>query len=349
MHTLSASPGLASETAAQGSIPILIDTDTGIDDAVALALAARLPALRVVCITTVHGNTAVAYATRNAREIALRTGLDAPVITGAARPLIRPACPARETHGEEGLGYFIPGRKPSEEERAADAIRTAARLHRPLTLCCIGPLTNLARALEREPSLAQQLGPVFIMGGALGVRGTQTRWSEFNWWADPEAADAVLRAGLDLRLVPLDVTRRIAIPGAAIRALREAGERDDDARLWGEALRFYADFHWSRERFDGAIVNDALAVALAADPSLATWRELRIAVSCSDDERRGAIVRDDVHGAPARVALEVRAQEVIALIGRLVFGRWIPPDLFEEGAAAAERWLAENRLHEEAR
>jgi purine nucleosidase len=340
---------MAGGTTALGSIPILLDTDTGIDDAVALALAARLPRLRVVCITTVHGNTTVAYATRNAREIARRVGLQAPVIKGAAKPLIRPAHPARETHGEEGLGYVVWNTSPApEKERAAAAVRTAARRHRPLTLCCLGPLTNLARALRQEPSLGERLGPVFVMGGALGVRGTQTRWSEFNWWADPEAADVVLRAGVDLRLVPLDVTRRIAIPGAAIRALGEAGARDDDARLWADALRYYAEFHRGWEHFDGAILNDALAVALVADPSLATWRELLVAVSCSDDERRGAIVRDDAHGALARVALEVRAQEVIALIARLVFGRWLAAELFAGGAAAAERWLAENRLDEEA-
>ena len=148
-----------------------------------------------------------------------------------------------------------------------------------LTLCCLGPLTNIATAIAFAPDIADAMGPVFVMGGALGVPGTQTPTSEFNWWSDPEAADFVLHAGLDLRLVPLDVTRRIAVPGAAIRALVDAGMNDQEARFWADALRFYADFHREYEHFDGCVVNDALAVALVANPSLASWEEMRLDVS----------------------------------------------------------------------
>jgi purine nucleosidase len=326
------------------AIPLLIDTDTGIDDAVALALAARLPALRVVAVTTVHGNATIPHATRNARLVARRAGLTATVTAGAEQPLARAPYAARETHGDEGLGYHHPD-VPAipEPDRASEALAAAAREHAPLTLCCLGPLTNLARALSAHPDLPSLLGPVYAMGGALAVRGTQTERSEFNWWADPEAADVVLRAGLDLRLVPLDVTRRIAIPGRAIRLLGDVAERDDEARLWYDALRFYADFHRSWERFDGCIVNDALAVALVADPSLATWSDERLTVSLTDDEMRGSVSRSPA-GAAARVALDVRARAVIALVGRLVFGAWVPESAFAEGAEAAERWLAENPL-----
>jgi inosine-uridine nucleoside N-ribohydrolase len=324
----------------RGRRPVLIDTDTGIDDAVALALAARLPAIRVVAVTTVHGNTEVARATRNARLVARRSGLDAPIVAGAAAPLVRAPHPARETHGPEGLGHVIPAEPPADEEdRAAEAIVEGAELHAPLTLCCLGPLTNLARALRAEPSLPARLGPVFVMGGTVRVRGTQTRRSEFNWWSDPESVAAVLDARLDLRLVPLDVTRRIAIGGAAIRALRAAP--DDDARFWADALEFYAAFHRGWERFDGCVVNDALAVALVADAALAEWEEMRIGVSCGDDERRGALLPDGA-GAPARVALGVRAAEVVSLIGRLVLGGRVPEAMLREGVASAERWLEEN-------
>ena len=182
------------------------------------------------------------------------------------------------------------------------------------------------------------------MGGSIGVRGTQTRWSEFNWWGDPEAVDVVLRAGLDIRLVPLDVTRRIVVPGDAVRALRAAGRTDDSARFWGDALGFYMDFHRGYEGLDGCVVNDPLAVALAADASLATWRDLRIGVSVSDDERRGAIVVDAAAGAPARVATTVDAIRVLALITRHVFAPWLSDELVRRGADAAERWLAENPL-----
>jgi purine nucleosidase len=322
---------------------LLIDTDTGIDDAVAIALAASLPSLHLVAITTVHGNTDVARATRNAREVARLVGLDVPVITGAPRPLTRPARPARETHGDEGLGYVHPSpqARPEPDAAAAEIIQRSRR-HERLTLCMLGPLTNLARAATMDSELPRRLGEVFVMGGTLRVKGTMTEWSEFNWWSDPEAAEAVLRAGFQVRLVPLDVTRRIAVPGRAIAALRAAGATDATARFWGDALRFYADFHRGHERFDGCIVNDALAVALVADALLADWFEIPLAVSCSNDDRRGAITMSSAGGTPVRVALDVRARDVLTLIGQHVFERWVSPDVMAEGAAAAERWLHQN-------
>jgi len=213
--------------------------------------------------------------------------------------------------------------------------------HRP-TLICLGPLTNLARALAAFDHVAPALGPVFVMGGTIGVRGTQTRWSEFNWWGDPEAVEVVLNAGLDIRLVPLDVTRRIVVPGDAVRALRDVGRTDESARFWGDALGFYMDFHRGYEGLDGCVVNDPLAVALAADPSLAAWRGMRIGVSVSDDEHRGAIVVDPEGGAEARVATTVRAADVLALITQHVFAPWLTDSLVRRGAEQAAQWLEEH-------
>ena len=325
------------------SSAVLIDTDPGIDDAMALALAARLDALEIVAVTTSHGNTDVARATRNAREVARRVGLDAPVIAGAATPLRRAAHPARETHGEEGLGYWIPEEAArAEPDHAPQAIAEAVHAHHRLTVVCLGPLTNLARAIADFDHVAQSVGPVFIMGGTVGVRGTQTRWSEFNWWADPEAVEVVLTAGLDLRLVPLDVTRRIVVPGDAVRALRELSRGADAARFWGDALGFYMDFHKGYEGLDGCVVNDPLAVALTADTELATWREMRIGISVSDDERRGAIIVDAPGGAEAHVAVSVHAAEVLGLITRHVFAPWISDELVRPGAEVGARWLEEH-------
>ncbi|MGQ0712724.1 MAG: nucleoside hydrolase [Gemmatimonadaceae bacterium] len=322
---------------------VLLDTDPGIDDAVALALASRLDAIEIVGITTSHGNTDVARATRNAREVGRRAGLETPVIAGAAAPLRRAAHPARETHGDEGLGYWIPEEAASPEpDHAPHAIAEAVHAHHRLSMVCLGPLTNLARAIADFEHVAQSLGPVFVMGGTVAVRGTQTRWSEFNWWADPDAVDVVLSAGLDLRLVPLDVTRRIVVPGDAVRALRQLGHGDDAARFWGDALGFYMDFHKGYEGLDGCVVNDPLAVALAAEPSLAAWREMRIGVSVSDDDRRGAIIVDAPGGATAQVAMAVRAEDVLGLITHHVFSPWISDELVRQGAQAGARWLEEH-------
>jgi len=319
---------------------VLIDTDPGIDDAVALALASKLTELRLVAITTVHGNTNVDRGTRNARLVAGMANITAPIIAGAAAPLLREARDARETHGPEGLGHVIPAQASTHEiDSAAEAIIAQVRGHRKLTLCCLGPLTNLATAIAFAPDIADAVGPVFVMGGALGVPGTQTPTSEFNWWSDPEAADFVLHAKLDLRLVPLDVTRRVAVPGAAIRALMEAGGSNEEARFWADALRFYADFHREYEHFDGCVVNDALAVALVANPSLAGWEEMRLDVSLTDDSRRGAVRRSAAGGRVA-VATSVRAHEVLSLVERRVFARWVPEGSFAPGAAQADQWLA---------
>ncbi|MEP6691757.1 MAG: nucleoside hydrolase [Gemmatimonadaceae bacterium] len=326
--------------------PLLIDTDTGIDDAVAIALAARLPALEIVAITTVHGNVDTPHATRNAREVARREGIMVPIVAGAAAPLCRLPRAAPETHGDEGLGYARLGTRPVDEpDRAAEVMAAAARAYPGLVICAIGPLTNLANALRADRSLAAGLGAVFVMGGALAVRGTQTRWSEFNWWSDPEAADAVLRAGLDVRLVPLDVTRRIAVPGEAIRALTAAGVQDERARFWSDALRFYAEFHQSYESFDGCVINDPLAVALAADASLATWEPRAISVSLTDDDRRGAVILNGHDSVTIPVATAVRAPDVLRLIERAVFAEWLSGDL-QAGAAHADRWLDEHPLED---
>ncbi len=331
------------------AFPLLIDTDTGIDDAVAIALAAQLPVLDVVAITTVHGNVDTARATRNARDVARRCGLRSPVVAGSARPLTREPRPARETHGEEGLGFVMPAALPvAEPDQAAQRIIEESHRHHALTLCCLGPLTNLARALDRDATLAGRLGPVFVMGGSLAVRGTMTRWSEFNWWSDPEAVDHVLRASPDVRLVPLDVTRQIAIPGSAIRQLGRAAETDSDARFWYDALRFYAEFHRAWEQFDGAVVNDALAIALVSDDRLACWETMPVSVDLGDGDRQGALIRQATGRTPLRVAVTVNAPEVLALISRLVFSRWLDDGAVRSGAADARRWLTENPLHIEA-
>ena len=275
--------------------PILIDTDPGIDDAVALALAAKLPELKVVAITTVHGNTDVDRATRNARLVAAIAGLDAPIVAGAAAPLVREPRPARETHGAEGLGHVIPAQAAEPEvDGAAEAIIAQVRGHHKLTLCCMGPLTNLATAIAFAPDIADALGPVFVMGGALGVPGTQT---------PAERVQLVVRS----RSGGLRAARESRSSARAARCHaphRGAGERDSRARGGGRSR--------TSRRASGPTRSASTATSIASTSTsmdasstmrsrscslpirrLATWEEMRLDVSLSDDDeaRRRAALR----------------------------------------------------------
>lgn len=305
-------------------LPLVLDTDPGVDDAVAIALAVRCSSLSVVAITTVFGNVEVERATRNAREVLRQVGVRIPIISGAARPLRRPMRFVRLRHGAEGLGFVRPARPAlPEPDRVAEAIVLLSRQYAGLGICCLGPLTNLANALQLDPSLRETLGPVFTMGGAVRARGTHTRWSEFNWWSDPEAAALVLGAGLDLHLVPVDVSRHMGIPRSAIDTLRAAARQDERARFWSDALRFYADAQHGPESAEDCVVPDPLAIAIAAEPALVTWQDTRLTVATTSDEFRGA-VRETADGARAMIATSVRTADALELVRREVFGQWIP-------------------------
>jgi len=283
-------------------IPLVLDVDTGIDDALALLYACASPDVDLVAVTCVGGNVdarQVAWNTRAVLELAGR--VDVPVFLGRERPLVKPLQTTTETHGPTGLGYATlpePNRTLAAGE-AADRIVELAR-SRPgeLTLVTLGPLTNLAVALEREPSLPSLLRGYVLMGGAYKAPGNTTPTSEWNLHVDPDAAKAVLaawRPDLDgpERPLPLamglDVTEHAILrPGHLGALARRAGASLGDAgamaseplrlagsvaanpvlRFIGDAVRFYFEFHERYDGFYGAFIHDPFAVAAALDRSL---------------------------------------------------------------------------------
>jgi purine nucleosidase/pyrimidine-specific ribonucleoside hydrolase len=298
------------------SVLAVIDTDPGIDDALALLYAWGSPGLRLAGITTVAGNVDVDEATRNLfRLIALRQPFPPPVVArGAAAPLARPLVTARGYHGEDGLGGltdWLPVTPVLSPLAAADFIAQAARDARePLTLIALGPLTNVALALARDRRALGRLARVVIMGGAVDVPGNVTPTAEFNFHVDPEAARQVLEAGLNVDLVPLDATQQALLPRAELEsalarhpgafatrcaAFTECGFRVDAAR--GTA---------------GMVLHDPLAVAVALDPTLVGWDKARLVVDADGATRRAP-------GAPnCRVAGVVEARRVLdTLLERL--------------------------------
>ncbi len=326
-------------------IPILIDTDPGIDDALAIALAVRSSELQVLGISTVYGNATAARTTRNARLLLERLGAGSvPVWRGADRPLVRDLVVAAETHGEEGLGYAaVPpvaedGTPPARERRdpggtARRGDRGAARtdpvvraplailraLHeatRPVTIVALGPLTNVALALALDRGgVRRSVREIIWMGGSAGAPGNTTPVSEFNAWSDPEAARAVLAAGMPVRMVGLDATRCVLMRSQLAAELSR--HSDADVRWWAEMWRFYVEFHRRSEGLEGCVMNDPLAVAVLLRPGLARWAGMHVAVDCSDGLTRGQTICDRFGFTGERpnvsVCLEADGEAALAL------------------------------------
>jgi purine nucleosidase/pyrimidine-specific ribonucleoside hydrolase len=277
--------------------PVVIDTDPGVDDALALLQAWGTPSLRVEAITTVAGNVPVTAGTLNVfRLLALREPRPAPVVgQGAAAPLTRTLVTATRYHGEDGLGDLDdwPVAYPKlDPARGVALIVAAARRHGSrLTLIALGPLTNVALAVEADAAAMRAIGRVVAMGGAVDVPGNVTPDAEFNMHVDPEAARRVLDAGLSLDLVPLDATRQVVLERSALEAALIAAPGPYAERV----RRFTARSIGTR----GMTLHDPLAVGVAADASLTTWEAVRLAVGADGETRR-------VAGAPnVRIARRV--------------------------------------------
>lgn len=301
------------------ALPILIDTDPGIDDMLALLLALASPELEVRGISVSYGNTLVENAYRNAVEILRRAGKRTTLAVGARRPLKRPLAVARETHGDSGLGYAAlpPAGVTFDFVRSLE--RLLAEQPQPVTLVTLGPLTGLALALRSDRALVRaKVARHIAMVGNIAAQGNTTRYAEFNAWCDPEAVDVVLRAELPTELVGLDVTRQAVFTAQELSRLAATGA--PQARWIHDALRFYVEFHKQYEQLDGCVVNDILPIAALIDPRVLTFEEQRLVVDLEDGEHRGH-TRVDPGGARVKVATRVDMARVRPLLSERVF-RW---------------------------
>jgi purine nucleosidase len=335
---------------------LILDVDTGIDDSLALLYAAASPEADLVAVTCVSGNIdarQVATNTRAVLELAGRT--DVEVALGREVPLIRPLETTPETHGPQGLGHAeLPApSRPLSERHAVDLIIDEAR-RRPgeIVLVTLGPLTNLALAVMREPELPRLLKGYVLMGGAYGVSGNTTPTTEWNIHCDPDAAAIVFRAWaaavasdptipLPLAL-GLDVTEQARIlPDHVVRLARRAGSTPDDSialargedpmhatrsvarnpivRYVADALRFYMEFHARYDGFYGAFIHDPLAVAATLDRALVTTEPLHVDVETRGELTAGMTVADRRHltGKPPNLDVAVTA-DVATFLDRLI-------------------------------
>jgi purine nucleosidase len=285
--------------------PLVIDVDTGIDDAFALLYACAHEGAQILGVSTVVGNVPLAAATRNTRAVLKLAGrADVPVWPGAPTVLSISVRDASEVHGKTGLGHAV---LPEPEQQAqalhaVDSIIAAARAHAGrLTLCATGPLTNIALALMRDPELPRLVKRFVIMGGAYAEPGNVTPSAEFNIWHDPEAARIVFRAFGGVGAAPviavgLDVTRKTIIDERDIASIaaRLAGKPHGAAltRFLEDASRFYFE---RMEKMLGRRIftmHDPLAVAVALDPTLVETRQAAVDVETSGRLTTGATIVD---------------------------------------------------------
>ena len=275
---------------------IIIDTDPGQDDAVAILLALASPEdFDVAGIVAVAGNVPLALTEKNARRIVELAGrTDVPVHAGCVRPMVRALRTAEHVHGRTGLdGYQLPEpTMPLAEKHGVDFIVDTVMAGREgeITLCTLGPLTNVAMALIKEPAIAGRIAQIVMMGGAYFEVGNITPTAEFNIYVDPQAADVVFRSGIPLTVAPLDLTHRMLTTAARRQAFAAIGNRT------GEAVAGLLSFS---ERFDltkygsiGAPLHDPCVIAWLLKPELFTGREINVSIETASELTMGMTVAD---------------------------------------------------------
>ncbi|MFQ5989680.1 MAG: nucleoside hydrolase [Candidatus Methylomirabilales bacterium] len=311
---------------------VIIDTDPGIDDALALFLALKSPEMRVEAITTVAGNASVENCTRNAfRVLELLNPEPRPIVAqGAARPLEREHRAAEEVHGSDGLGelsrYQNPDGSPRYPEPRESPVPIPAvdlilelvdRYPGEITLISLGPLTNVAQALLRNRDTMRKLQRVVSMGGAIVVPGNTSPTAEFNIATDPEAARIVFTSGLPLTLIPLDVTERVRLSEEALRTWVEP-LADLPAQLLLDCTAHVIAFSAKFEGFPGVILHDPLTVGVVLDHTLVKTQPLHVQIETRGEITAGTTVADRrpfrAEGKPnVNVALEVEADRFLSL------------------------------------
>ncbi|ATU93271.1 nucleoside hydrolase [Phyllobacterium zundukense] len=274
---------------------IIIDTDPGQDDALAILLAFASPELDVLGITAVAGNVPLALTEVNARKICELAGRpDAKVFAGADRPLMRPLITAEHVHGKTGLDGpdLREPAMPLQKQHAVDFIIETLRDEEPgsVTLCALGPLTNIAHVLIRAPELAPRIREIVLMGGGFFEGGNITPTAEFNIYVDPQAAQIVLQSGVPVVILPLDVTHKVLTTAKRVDRFRAMGTRSGDASV--ALLEFFERFDEEKYGSDGGPLHDPNVIAWLLKPELYGGRHCNVIVDAANELTLGMTVVD---------------------------------------------------------
>jgi purine nucleosidase/pyrimidine-specific ribonucleoside hydrolase len=311
---------------------VVIDTDPGIDDALALLLALQSPELEVAAITTVSGNVPVETATRNVFTVLslFPPRPRPPVAAGASKPFRKDPLHARHIHGHDGLGgldrcvdadgrprYASPSATPSERSAVDEILHQLSVAPSRTTLIALGPLTNIAAAILKDGKTMAAAKRIVTMGGAIGVPGNITPAAEFNYYVDPEAAGIVFRAGIPLTVVPLDVTLQVGLT-RNMMAGAVASRETSVCRFLSDCTEALFAFAQERQGEPSFFLHDPLAVGVVIEPSFVSGQALNIEIETKGEVTEGMSVADrrpiDLQWkkAPnAEVCLQVDAQGFI--------------------------------------
>lgn len=260
------------------SKPVILDVDTGVDDSIAILLALMLPQLAVKAITTVSGNVHVHEVMESTKTVSgLTEYTDIRFGKGSSVSLRRTRFHAPEVHGSDGLGN---ARKKYERYKARGRTERAVPLmidiikksKKPVTIIATGPLTNIARAIQKDKRTMRRVKEIVSMGGSFGYRGNTGPLAEFNYYVDPHAVDVVARSGIHFTVVPLNVTETVPLHRETVIKWRDENN-NLVSRFIADVTRFYMNYHKKVESFNGGFMHDPLTVAIAADPSIVKKRQ----------------------------------------------------------------------------
>ena len=306
---------------------ILLDTDTGVDDTLAIILAISSPELKVEAITSVSGNAHVDLCTRNLLMTLEAMGLEEyPIVAkGEAQPLIQPLATATHIHGSDGLGnltklltadgsqrYPTPGPRLVASSAVDLIIDLVGQYPDELILVPVGPLTNIAKAIIKNPVRMQKVKAIVLMGGVFETYGNVTTIAEFNIFVDPHAAQLVLDFGVPITMVPLDVTHQVILTGEHLDVATR--ERDDRlSQFLRDVTKVSMGYHQQHDGFHGTYIHDALTVGLLTCPNLFETVDAFVQVETSGNLTRGMTIADLRPSRPrpktnARVCVKVNAE-----------------------------------------
>ena len=301
---------------------IILDCDPGHDDAIAIMVAGRHPAIDLLALTTVAGNQTLDKTTVNALHVCEHLELDIPVYAGMPLPLVREQVVAANIHGESGLDgpVFAPLRTQVQPRHAVNfLVDTLMASDGDISLVPVGPLTNIATAMRMEPRILPKIRQIVLMGGAYGT-GNSTPSAEFNIYADPEAADVVFRSGAKLTMMGLDLTNQTVCTADIIERMESIGNKA--GRLFGDIMRFTLKTQKIAFGFEAGPVHDVTCIAYLVAPELFTTQDMHVVVDINRGPCYGRTVCDTInclnHAANCTVGTGIQLQKFWDLVAEAV-------------------------------